>query len=55
MIEFLSMGGYGWFLWPAYLVTFIAVITNVFIARRAHSEARRAALRRIQLDEGDDV
>jgi heme exporter protein D len=55
MSEFWSMGGYGWFLWPAYAVTFLALIANVIIARRAHQLALRELERRLQInDEGDE-
>ena len=45
MQEFLAMGGYARFVWPAYGVTFAAIFLNVWLARRllrsAQSEARR--------------
>jgi len=53
MSEFLAMGGYAAFLWPAYLVTVIALIANVISARRALHHARREAARRFS-DEAPD-
>lgn len=47
MSEFFSMDGYGMFLWPCYLITFVAIIANIVIARRAHATARSEALRRL--------
>jgi len=53
MTEFFAMGGYAVFLWPAYLITLIAIVANVLIARRAHDEAKQEARRRFDLeDEG---
>ncbi|HEU4530316.1 MAG TPA: heme exporter protein CcmD [Steroidobacteraceae bacterium] len=44
--EFLAMGGYGQFVWPAYAVTLIVLIGNVFLARASHRRAVEEALRR---------
>lgn len=53
MSEFFAMDGYAVFLWPAYAATFIAIIANVILARRAHAEARAEARRRLAIeDEG---
>jgi heme exporter protein CcmD len=51
MSEFFAMDGYAAFLWPSYLITLVAIVANVVIARQAHASARAAALRRL---EGDD-
>lgn len=48
MREFLAMGGYAAFLWPAYLLTVIALIANVVSARRALRDARSEAARRFR-------
>lgn len=56
MTEFWSMGGYGWFLWPAYAVTFVALLANIISARREHQAALREAERRLRInDEGDEA
>ena len=46
MREFLDMGGYAAFVWPAYAVTFIVVILNILFARRSLARALAAARRR---------
>lgn len=53
MSEFLQMGGYAQYLWPAYAVTFVAVLLNVAGARRALRRARDEARRRIAIS-GDE-
>jgi heme exporter protein CcmD len=54
MSEFFAMDGYAIFLWPAYLVTLIAILANVVLARRAHDEAKHEARRRLAVeDEGN--
>jgi heme exporter protein CcmD len=47
MREFLDMGGYAAFVWPAYLVTFAVVVLNVVWARRALARSRAEARRRL--------
>jgi len=47
MKEFLDMGGYAAFVWPAYAVTLGVVVLNVVGARRALARAQREALRRL--------
>jgi heme exporter protein CcmD len=47
MNEFFSMGGYALFLWPAYAVTLLAIVVNVYTARRDHDRARTEARRRL--------
>jgi heme exporter protein D len=45
MSEFLDMGGYAAYVWPAYGLTLAVIVLNVVWARRrlarAHHEARR--------------
>ena len=45
MIQFLRMGGYAVYLWPAYGVTLLAVVLNILWARAllARASDRRAA------------
>ena len=52
MREFLDMGGYAAFVWPAYAVTLAVIALNVFSARRALSRARATARRRLASREG---
>jgi heme exporter protein CcmD len=49
------MGGYAWFLWPAYAATFAVLLINIWSARKAHTEARREAQRRLQINEGEEL
>ena len=53
--EFFSMGGYAWFLWPAYAATFAVLLINIWSARKAHAEARREAKRRLEINEGEEL
>jgi heme exporter protein D len=45
--EFLAMGGYAAFVWPAYAVTLAVAALNVVGARRALARALAGARRRI--------
>jgi heme exporter protein CcmD len=45
--EFLDMGGYAAFVWPAYAVTLAVALLNVAWARRALARAVAAARRRL--------
>ena len=36
MIEFLNMGGYGIYVWPAYLIVAIVLIVNLIVPLRRH-------------------
>ena len=47
MKEFLDMGGYAAFVWPAYAVTFAVVAANVLWARRSLRQAQASARRRL--------
>ncbi len=49
--DFLHMGGYGSYLWPAFGLTLFVLVYNVWSARRSLAEARSAAARRIQMEE----
>ena len=50
--EFLAMGKYGAYVWPAFGIAAVVLIWNVVAARRSHASARREALRRAQAAEG---
>jgi len=45
--EFLDMGGYAAFVWPAYAVTLAVIVLNVLWARRLLRRAQAAARRRL--------
>lgn len=32
--SFISMGGYGQYVWPAYALAFVILVGNLFVARR---------------------
>jgi heme exporter protein D len=49
--KFLDMGGYAAFVWPSYGIVFAVLVWNIWSARRAHAEARRMALRRLDMEE----
>ena len=53
MSEFLAMGGYAAFVWPAYLVTFAVVVLNIVWARRALSRSFAEARRRVAARGGE--
>ncbi|MEJ0040067.1 MAG: heme exporter protein CcmD [Gammaproteobacteria bacterium] len=47
LIEYLDMGGYARYVWPAYVIVIAAIASNILMARRALRRAREAALRRV--------
>jgi len=47
MREFLDMGGYAAFVWPAYAVTLAVIVLNILWARRALARSRAEARRRL--------
>ncbi len=49
MNEFLSMGGYGVYLWPAFALGFGVVVLNVVLANGALKRAREQARRRLEM------
>jgi heme exporter protein CcmD len=53
MSEFLDMGGYAAFVWPAYALTLGVAVLNVVWARRALARALAASRRRLAAGGGD--
>jgi heme exporter protein CcmD len=51
MREFFAMGGYGWFVWPAYLLGFGVVILNFVLAWSSLGSARAQAQRRLEMSQ----
>jgi heme exporter protein CcmD len=47
LMEYLDMGGYARYVWPAYIIVIGAIAWNILIARRALRRAREAAVRRL--------
>ena len=45
--DFLSMGGYGFYVWSSFLVTFALIFIEVILLKRADSDSRRR-LKRMQ-------
>ena len=42
--EFIAMGGYGWYVWGAYDVTFILLALELVLVFRRHRSAKRQLL-----------
>jgi heme exporter protein CcmD len=49
MRQFLDMGGYAAFVWPAYAVTVTVIVLNIVWARRALARSRAEARRRLSV------
>jgi len=49
MSEFLSMGGYGKYLWPAFLLGFGIVLLNLVMALSSLANAKQEARRRLEM------
>jgi heme exporter protein D len=47
--NFIEMGGYAKFVWPAYGLTALVLVWNWWSARRSETEAQSAARRRNEL------
>ena len=47
MNDFLSMGGYAGYVWPAFGLTVAVLLLNIWTARRTLALARRDARRRL--------
>ena len=47
-IEFLDMGGYAGFVWPAYLITAAVLIANLLLPRIRHRRQRKSLAARAQ-------
>ena len=47
-MEFLDMGGYAGFVWPAYLITTAVLIANLLLPRIRHRRQRESLAARTQ-------
>jgi len=47
MSRLFGMGGYAAFVWPAYAITFAAIVLNILWARRSLARSREEARRRL--------
>jgi heme exporter protein CcmD len=48
MSEFLDMGGYGKYLWPAFVLGFGIVVLNLVLALNSLANAKQDARRRME-------
>ena len=39
--EFIAMGGYGWYVWGAYGVTFLLIFIELALVSRRHRNAKQ--------------
>jgi heme exporter protein CcmD len=53
MMQFLLMGGYALYVWPAVALTAVVLALNVVWARRALDHARREVRRRLTHTHGE--
>jgi heme exporter protein CcmD len=49
MSEFLSMGGYGKYLWPSFILGLGIVALNFWMAMNSLTNAKREARRRLEM------
>jgi heme exporter protein CcmD len=49
MSEFLDMGGYGKYLWPAFALGFGVVLLNLILALNSLARAKQGARRRMEM------
>ncbi|GAI22904.1 unnamed protein product, partial [marine sediment metagenome] len=47
--EFLNMGGYAAYVWPAYGLTLVVIVWNIIGARRLLARSREDARRRLEM------
>jgi heme exporter protein CcmD len=50
MNEFLEMGGYGKYLWPAFALGFGVVLLNLVLALYSLADAKRHARKRLEMN-----
>ena len=51
MNEFLDMGGYGKYLWPAFVLGFGIVVLNFVLALNSLASAKQDARRRMEMSQ----
>ncbi len=52
MSEFLDMGGYAAYVWPAYGLTLAVIVLNILWAQRRLARSRDEARRRLSVQRG---
>ena len=50
LMEFLDMGGYASFVWPAYLITAVVLLANLLLPRIRHRRQRESITMRPDKD-----
>ena len=50
MSEFLEMGGYGKYLWPAFALGFGVVVLNLVLAMNSLASAKQDARKRMEMN-----
>ena len=53
MADFFAMGGYGGYVWPAYIITVAVLIAATVVSLQAHMRARRS-VQRLEDDRGEN-
>ena len=48
MMEYLAMGGYAKYVWPAFGVSFFVLLTTVVLVKRGFAATRQRVLRQIE-------
>lgn len=48
MAQWLSMGGYGWYVWSSYGIFGVILAVNWYAARKAHRQALRKVARYLE-------
>ncbi|MFT5115410.1 MAG: heme exporter protein CcmD [Parasphingorhabdus sp.] len=51
MSDFFAMGGYAWYVWPAYLLTLVVIVGNVIAAKTLLKQTKKQLLGKIRLAE----
>jgi heme exporter protein CcmD len=51
--DFLAMGGYAQYVWPAYIVSLIVLGCAVWMTKRNYSQTRQRILKRVRSQEGN--
>jgi heme exporter protein CcmD len=52
MANFFAMGGYGVYVWPAYIASALVLMAAIVVSLQAHARAKRS-VRQLEDDSGD--
>lgn len=55
LVEFFHMGGYAWYVWPSYALTFVVLMANVFWSSRQLRTVRDKIFKRAGQSRRDKV